>query len=121
MSETWRYERYNDPEVNFALHIVDVDAGEDGRPQDYGTQIASGWWTGDDQALWMLTASPVMLNALLAIRNALSPNLYHQCPETARLVHGICNRAIQEATTDPNRPDDAHDEEGNNPSVHFLD
>lgn len=100
LDEQWRYTYYTH-EGTFTLHTVSVDADDEGRARDYGHEILRGECE-DPEILWAITATPVLLNALQTIRRAMSPGLYQHFPETARLLHGICNRAIQEATSDPN-------------------
>lgn len=97
----WRYE-YSDDHERVIISTVDVDADDEGRTRDFGGEILDALVDCEDEVIWAITATPVMLNALQSIRNALSPDIYAHCPEVARLIHGICNRAITEATTDPN-------------------
>lgn len=102
IGDQWRYERHDDAEINFSLYTVSVDAGEDGRPQDFGQQIAEGWWHGDPEQLWAATAAPVMLSVLRAAHAHLKGFRYD--PPNAAHDHVLrqIERAIHEATHDPN-------------------
>lgn len=104
IGENWRYERHDDGPntIDFTLYTVDVDADDEGRTKDFGSTLAEGWWHGEDAELWAATAAPTMLTALQMTRDFLARQVYDPpSPEHNTILTRI-ERAIQEATTDPN-------------------
>jgi hypothetical protein len=106
IGEQWRYV-WEGEESKFTLYTVDVDADDEGRTKDFGQEIASGYWEGGEEGLWALTATPVMLHALQAAQEWITQG-YGTQAQYERVKHWI-ERAIKEATTDPNKlePNDA--------------
>lgn len=75
----WKFELFdNDSDTNFVLSSVDVDAGPDGRPQDYGKSILEGMLVSEssdelDANARLIAAAPDLFEALMKIIEEFNP------------------------------------------------